>query len=51
MNPKTHFIWAFIAPVIVIIMMNFVLFLIVARIMWKHQKRRTDKTKLANVRY
>ena len=51
LNAETNFIWAFIAPVMVIIVVNFVLFLIVARVMWKHQKRRTDNSKVANVRY
>ena len=50
LNAETHFIWAFIAPVILIIAINFVLFLVVARVMWKHQKRRTDKSKASNVK-
>ena len=49
MNPDTGFIWAFIAPMIVIIAVTFVLFVIVTRVMWKHQKRMTDNTKVKNV--
>ena len=49
MNPATGFIWAFIAPVIVIIAVTFVLFVIVTRVMWKHQKRITDNKTMKNV--
>ena len=49
LNPATGFIWAFIAPVIVIIAVTFVLFVIATRVMWKHQKRMTDNTAIKNV--
>ena len=49
MNPATGFIWAFIAPVIVIIAVTFVLFVIVTSVMWKHQKRMKDNTTIMNV--
>ncbi len=51
LNTETHFIWAFIAPVILIIAITFVLFVIVARVMWNHHKRRTDNSKVTNVKY
>ena len=50
LNPKSHFIWAFILPVIVIILINAVLFVIVARVMWKHQRKVSEKSKLGNVK-
>ena len=49
LNPATGFIWAFIAPVIVIIAVTLVLFVIVTRVMWKHQKRMMDNTAIKNV--
>ena len=41
LNPKTHFIWAFIAPVIVIIFVNVGFFIMAAIAMWRHNKRQT----------
>ena len=49
MNPDTSFIWAFIAPVVVIVAVTFVLLVIVVRVMWKHQRRMTDNTKIKNM--
>ena len=49
MNPDTSFTWAFIAPVVVIIAVTFALFVIVIRVMWKHQRRMTDNTKVENL--
>ena len=42
LNPKTHFIWAFIAPVIVIILINVGLFIMATIVLWRHNKRQTD---------
>ena len=41
LSPKTHFIWAFIAPVIVIIMINVGLFIMAAIALWRHNKKQT----------
>ena len=41
LNPKTHFIWTFIAPVIVIILINVGFFIMAAIAMWRHNKRQT----------
>jgi len=49
LNPETKFIWAFIVPVVLIILTNIVIFVIVARVMWKHQKKITDK-KMENIK-
>ena len=43
MNPETKFIWAFIAPVIVIFLANIGFFIMAATIMWRHQKKQKDK--------
>ena len=51
LNPENKFIWAFILPVVVIIVMTFVLFIIVVRVMWKHQKKMTDKSTPKKVWY
>ena len=50
LNPKTHFIWAFISPVILIILLNFVFFIIVGRVMWKQQKKLTNNSTRENVK-
>lgn len=50
MDPSSHFIWAFILPVIVIILINAVLFVIVAKVMWKHQKKISENSKLGNTK-
>ena len=41
LNPKTHFIWAFIAPVIVIISINVGFFIMAAIALWRHNKKQT----------
>ena len=51
LSPMTHFIWAFISPVILIILLNFVFFIIVARVMWRHQKKLTENSQKENIRY
>ena len=33
-----------------IILINTVLFIIIARVMWKHQKQRTDNSKIVNMK-
>ena len=43
MNPETHFIWAFIAPVLVIMLANVAFLIMAAIVMWRHQKRQTSK--------
>ena len=42
LNPKNHFIWAFIAPVIVIILINVGFFIMAAIVLWRHNKRQTS---------
>ncbi len=51
LNPDTKFIWAFIVPVVVIILINIGFFIMAATIMWRHQKKEIDKTKIQNIRY
>ena len=41
LNRDTNFIWAFIAPVIVIILINVGFFIMAAIAMWKHHKKHT----------
>ena len=41
LNPKTYFIWTFIAPVVVIIFVNVGFFIMAAIAMWRHNKRQT----------
>ena len=41
-NPETKFIWAFIAPVIAIILTNIVFFIMAATIMWLHKKKKSN---------
>ena len=41
LNTQTHFIWAFITPVIVIILINVGFFIMAAITMWKHSKKQT----------
>ena len=44
----TGFVWAFIAPVILIILVNTGFFIMAATIMWRHQKKQSkDKSQLA----
>ena len=41
LNPDSYFIWAFIAPVIVIILINVGFFIMAAIALWRHNKRQT----------
>ena len=41
LNTETNFIWAFIAPVIVIILINVGFFIMAAIALWRHNKRQT----------
>ena len=41
LNTETNFIWAFVAPVIVIILINVGFFIMAAIAMWIHNKRQT----------
>ena len=41
LNTETNFIWAFIAPVIVIILINVGFFIMAAIAMWRHNKRQS----------
>ena len=42
LNPDTYFIWAFIAPVIVIILINVGFFIMAAIALWRHNKRQAS---------
>ncbi len=46
LSAKTHFIWAFIAPVIVIISINIIFFCMVAKVIYNHKRRNTEKSKI-----
>ena len=45
LNPSTHFIWAFIAPVIVIILINVGFFIMAAVTIWRHHERKGGDTR------
>ena len=49
MNPHTKFIWAFILPVLLIILVNIGFFIMAAIVMWKHRKRQTGEMKRKDV--
>ena len=49
LRADTHFVWAFIAPVILIFLANFGFLIMAASIMWRHQMKQTDKTKIASL--
>ena len=49
LNPETKFIWAFILPVLVIILVNIGFFIMAAIVMWKHRKRQTGEMKRKDV--
>ncbi len=51
LNPDTNFIWAFIVPVVVIILINIGFFIMAAIIMWRHSKNLDDKTYGQEMRY
>ena len=42
LNPDSYFIWALIAPVIVIILINVGFFIMAAIALWRHNKRQTS---------
>ena len=49
MNTETHFIWAFIGPVIVIFLTNIGFLIMAAVIMWRQQKKRNIQQKSSDV--
>lgn len=49
MNPVSNFVWAFIIPFICIVLANITFIVITARIMWHHQVKQIQKTRLQNV--
>ena len=50
MNPETKFIWAFIAPVIVIFLTNIVFFIMAATIMWLHKKGKNNHMNASHIK-
>lgn len=48
LTPNNKFIWAFIAPFIVIFLSNICFFIMALRIMWHHQMKQNEKTRLQN---
>ena len=50
LNPKTHFIWAFIAPVLVIMFINVAFIIMAATVMWRHKKRLTGKMEAKKIK-
>ena len=50
LNPSTHFIWAFIAPVIVIILINVGFFIMAAVTIWRHHERKGGDTRTKHVK-
>ena len=50
LDPTNNFVWAFIAPFILIFLANIGFFIMAARIMWHHQMKQSDKTKANNIR-
>ena len=51
LNPKTHFIWVFIAPVIVIIFVNVGFFIMAAITIWKQHSKRQTSGKISKERF
>ena len=49
LNTETHFIWAFIGPVILIFLTNIGFLIMAAVIMWRQQKKRNTKQKSSDV--
>ena len=43
MNRATHFIWAFIIPVLVVILVNIGFFIMAAVVMWQHKKKQVGE--------
>ena len=50
LNPETHFIWAFIAPVLVIMFINVAFIIMAATVMWRHKKRLTGKMEAKKIK-
>ena len=48
LNPENHFIWMFIAPAMLIFLANIGFFIMAATIMWRHQKKLTEKKNVKN---
>ncbi len=49
LRPDSYFVWVFIAPVILILLVNIGFFIMAGVIMWRHQKKQTDNSKIHNV--
>ena len=45
LNPETKFIWAFIAPVLVIMLINAGFFVMAAIVIWRHNKKKSNRNK------
>ena len=43
LNPGTHFIWAFILPMVIIILVNVGFLVMAAVTLWRHKKKRVGK--------
>ncbi len=43
LSNETNFIWAFIAPVVLIIFVNIIFFIMAAVVLWQQRKKRNDK--------
>ena len=50
LNPATHFIWAFIVPVLVILFINIDFFIMAAIVMWRHKKKQVGEMKRKEIR-
>ena len=50
MNPGTGFIWAFIVPVLAIILLNIGFFIMAAVVMWRHKRKQVGKMKRKHVK-
>ncbi len=51
LEPHRGFIWAFIAPVILIFLANICFFIMAVDIMWKHQQKRKEISKISNMKH
>lgn len=50
MNPRTRFIWAFIAPVIVITVINVAFFIMAAVILWRQSNKKVFSSDVKHVK-
>jgi hypothetical protein len=50
LNPRLHFIWAFIVPVVLLFFLNCVFFVIAATITWRQQKMMPEKKNTEKIR-